>query len=1013
MLELKGIIKDYPLGEDVVHALRGVSLDFRRNEFVSILGPSGCGKTTMLNIIGGLDQYSGGDLIINGKSTKDFNDRDWDTYRNHSIGFVFQSYNLIPHQTVLQNVEIALALSGVSKPERRRRAKAALEEVGLGNQLNKKPGEMSGGQMQRVAIARALVNDPDIILADEPTGALDSETGIMVMDILRKVSSDRLVIMVTHNPELAEKYSTRIVKMIDGNVVDDSMPLDEEEKERERKYSQQLEENGKQAEAEGKKGKKSAEKRKPSMSLLTSFSLSLRNLFTKKGRTALTSFAGSIGIIGIALIYAVSQGMTTYIDLVQEETLSSYPLMIESEHADMGAMLMSFMESALSQSEHDNDAVYEKPALYELVNAINSQEIAQNDLASFKKYIDKELQNPESDLYNSLTGVKYSYNFNMKVYTRNVDGTVIRSDTQSLMSELLSKYMKGMSSSSTLLSGGSMAAMAASSMGLWQEMLCGKNGEYVNPLIERQYEMACDGGRWPSAWNEIVIVLDENNEIDDMTLYALGLKSEEEMKAIIDAAFNGSKLEMQSKKWSYEEILGMQFKVILNADCYQLNNASGYYEDVSKTQTGLDYLYDNEGFDLKVVGIVRAKEDSLTGMLTGTIAYTNALTERMMMETRNSDAYKAQEANPMIDVLTGKPFKEGNDKLSVKEKAEKFREYMNGLEEAGLSEAYIKIRSIAPEEYLEGVKGIAELLYPTREDKENMIIDGFVQMTGLSEETMRGYIEAMSDEEINELFMQSILEVAQEEYANLVREMLSLTMTQAQRAELLKNALSSYTDEQCAQYYDVALEFSTSDYNKNLNTLGYIDIDRPSTINLYASSFEDKDAIEAIISAYNNSVDEKSQIAYTDYVGLMMSSVTTIINVITYVLIAFVAISLVVSSIMIGVITLISVQERTKEIGILRAIGASKRNISTMFSAETVIIGFTSGALGVIVTYLLTIPINLILHVLTGMGNLNAILPIPFALILVAISVVLTLIAGIIPSGSASRKDPVVALRTE
>ena len=558
MLELKNIKKDYPGGGETVRALKGISLQFRKSEFVSILGPSGCGKTTMLNIIGGLDQYTEGDLVINGKSTKDFKDRDWDAYRNHSVGFVFQSYNLIPHQTVLQNVELALTLSGVGKAERRSRAKKALEQVGLGSQLKKKPSEMSGGQMQRVAIARAIVNNPDIVLADEPTGALDTETSLQVMEILKEISKDRLVIMVTHNPNLAERYSTRIVRMLDGLITDDSAPLSEEE------IKKEQEEDKVKTEREKKV-------KKPSMSLSTSFGLSLKNLITKKGRTALTSFAGSIGIIGIALIFAVSQGTTAYINALQEDTLSSYPITLEAHSMNLGALMEAFIGTAHSQEEHDNDAVYQKPMVYDLVNALSSAETIDNDLAAFKAYIEERRADTsdENGLNEAISGIQYTYDTEFLVYTENVDGTIIRSDSQELMQELLIEYF-GLDMSSMMDLGeeyglmdsmGSMFSMG-SSMVLWQEMLSGDNGKLVSPLLESQYDVIY--GSWPTEYNEIVLVLDENNEIDDMALYALGLKSKEEIDAVMQAAMNQTAIEVEQQKWSYEEICDMEFRIILN-----------------------------------------------------------------------------------------------------------------------------------------------------------------------------------------------------------------------------------------------------------------------------------------------------------------------------------------------------------------------------------------------------------------------------------------------------------------
>lgn len=1000
MLKLKNITKDYITGDTVVNALKGIDLEFRENEFVSILGQSGCGKTTLLNIIGGLDQYTKGDLVINGRSTKDFRDRDWDSYRNHSIGFVFQSYNLIPHQSVLQNVEIALSLSGVSKTERRKRAKEALEKVGLGNQLKKKPSEMSGGQMQRVAIARAIVNNPDIILADEPTGALDTETSIQVMDILKEISKDRLVIMVTHNPELAEKYSTRIIRMLDGLITGDSAPLTSVES---------AEAALKEEAVFAKSKKKIKREKKPSMSFATSFGLSLKNLFTKKGRTALTSFAGSIGIIGIALIFAVSQGMTTYIDTVQEETLSSYPITLEATHMDVGTLLQTFMGTATSSGEHEKDAVYQKAMFYDMINSLNSAETNENDLKSFKAFLEKELKKSDIPLTEAINGVQYTYNLDMPVYTKNVDGEILLSDTQKLMQELLVEYF-GMDLSSMMDMSESygMGGMMTAGTNLWQEMLSGKNGELINDMLDKQYDVIY--GSWPTDYNEIVIVVDENNEIDDMTLYALGLRSKEEIDEMAQAALDKHQLEVSERSWSYKEICDMDFRVVFPANCYAYDEATDTYTDLRETQAGLKYLYEN-GTDLKVSGIIRPKEDAVASMLTGSIAYTKKLTEYVIEKSKDAPAIKAQLDNKTTDIFSGLPFRENTGNMTDEEKVKEFNNYISELNEAGKAKAYIKIMSIPPQSELDAiVKNTMDSM--TREDMDASMTTALSEQMGMSSKDIEDYITSMSDEDIKELFEEMIIEQTKMQYAEQVQQQLG-GMSDTQLAMAFDMAEKSYTDENRIQYHDEVLEFSESTYDDNLVALGYVDLENPATINLYASSFENKDIIEDAISDYNKDKDDLEKITYTDYVGLMMSSITTIINAITYVLIAFVAISLIVSSIMIGVITLISVQERTKEIGILRAIGASKKNVSSMFNAETVIIGFTSGLLGVVITYLLCIPINIILHEITGIGNLNAILPLPVAIVLVAISVILTLFAGIIPSRSAAKKDPVVALRSE
>ena len=1000
MLELKNIVKEYPAGGQPVEALKGVSLQFRESEFVSILGPSGCGKTTLLNIIGGLDQYTSGDLVINGRSTKDYKDRDWDAYRNHSIGFVFQSYNLIPHQTVLQNVELALTLSGVSKAERRRRAKEALERVGLGSQLKKRPSEMSGGQMQRVAIARAIVNDPDIVLADEPTGALDTETSVQVMEILKEISKDRLIVMVTHNPELAQRYSTRIVRMLDGQVTGDTAPLTPEEAQKERAASVKKDEAARKA-------------KRPSMSLWTSFGLSLKNLFTKKGRTALTSFAGSIGIIGIALIYAVSQGTTAYIDAVQEDTLSSYPLTLQSQEMDLGSLMEEFIDAAQSTDEHQLDGVYQKPMIYDMVNALSSSETIENDLASFKTYLEQRLKDPEDPLYNAVSGVQYTYDPQLLVYTENVDGDILLSDSQELMEDLLQEYFSiDMAAMSDLRSSYGMDSLASSmgggSMVLWQEMLPGDDSALISPMLEDQYDLVY--GSWPNDYNEVVLVLDENNELDDMALYALGLKPQEEMDAIMQAAVDQTEVKLEDQSWSYEEICSREYKTVLNADCYAYDEASGLYVDLRDTDAGLRYLYDN-GITLQVSGIIRPNENASAHMLSGSIGYTSALTEHLAQASQDSAAIQAQMDSPNRDIFTGLPFQESTGNLTDEEKESAFRSYVSGLEEQDKAETYLAIQSLPTQEQIDQAVGQSTGSM-SREEMESTLQEALTSQASLDESQVEDYIAAMSDEELSDLFTQMAEEQFKAQYAAQVQQQLA-AMEPAQMAAALDAAMDTYTTQQCAQYYDEVLTFSDSTYEENLVQLGYIDLDDPASISLYAASFEDKDVIEQAIADYNETKDDLEQIQYTDYIGLMLSSITTIINAITYVLIAFVAVSLVVSSIMIGVITLISVQERTKEIGILRAIGASKRNVSSMFNAETVIIGFTSGALGVLITWVLCIPINAILHHLTGIQTLSAFLPLPTALVLVLISTALTLFSGIIPSRSAAKKDPVVALRTE
>ena len=1006
MLELKNIVKDYPAGSDTVHALRGIDLVFRKNEFVSILGPSGCGKTTMLNIIGGLDSYTEGDLIINGKSTKDFRDRDWDSYRNHSVGFVFQSYNLIPHQSVLQNVEIALSLSGVSKHERRKRAKEALERVGLGDQLKKKPSEMSGGQMQRVAIARALVNNPDIILADEPTGALDTETSVQVMDILKEVARDRLVIMVTHNPELAEKYSTRIIRMLDGVLQSDSAPLSDEEKAA--------------VAAVKTDAKKDKYTKKPSMSLATSFGLSLKNLFTKKGRTLLTSFAGSIGIIGIALITAVSQGMTAYIDHVQESTLSSYPLTLEATTVDMSAMLESFISSS-SDGDHDTEAIYKDPIIADMVTALSKLETNENDLASFKTFIEDRLAAAEEDdaLAGAINAIQYTYSITPTIYTKDLDGKIIKSDMGLLMSEMVGDFMlrttgkgssvdmNGMMSASPMM-GGSMAS-SMYQMDMWQEILPGlEAGKPVNDLFMEQYDLL--HGSWPNDKEEIVLIVNEKNEVDDLTLYALGLISHDEIDAIIDAAAEGRELPKDTKSWSYEEICEKTFRVILPYDCY--SEAGELFVDMSENENMLRMLYE-DALELKVVGIIRPNENSQTSMIKSSVGYTNLLTKYIIEEAKNSPVVKAQMADPTRDILTGLPFESVTGSMTDAEKAAEFAAYIKGLSEADAAEVYLTIQCLKAED--SALKMQVEAMLARMGDKDALVAQistSVSEQMGVDVEQIKPQLEKLSLDELKEMIRPALEEQIKAAIAKQVRQGYA-EVPASMLAGMLTNESATYTETDMARYYDEVTVFSESSYEENLELFGMVDLGSPKTINLYASSFENKDIIVDAIAAYNDSVDEAKKIAYTDYLGIMMSSITVIINAITYVLIAFVAISLVVSSIMIGVITLISVQERTKEIGILRAIGASKKNVSSMFNAETVMIGFSSGLLGVVITYLLCFPINAILHHVTGIPNLSAFLPLSAAIFLVVISVVLTLISGIIPSRSAAKKDPVVALRSE
>ena len=836
MLQVKDIRKTYTTGDFTQNALDGVSLNFRECEFAAILGPSGSGKTTLLNIVGGLDQYDTGDLIINGKSTKKYKARDWDTYRNHSIGFVFQSYNLIPHQTVLSNVELALTLSGVSKAERRRRAKEVLRKVGLEDQMHKKPNQMSGGQMQRVAIARALINDPDILLADEPTGALDSETSVMIMDILKEIAKDRLIIMVTHNPELADQYANRIIRLKDGKIVDDTNPYSDEQIRTDLETKQ-----NKSKEKRTNKGRK----KKTSMSFLTAFSLSMNNLMTKKGRTFMTAFAGSIGIIGIALILSVSNGVQNYIDKVEEDTLSSYPVVIQENAVDMTAMMTAMMGDSHEDGAHELDAVYSNDIMVDMILAMSTK-IQKNDLYSFKQYLESD----EAPLKGYVNDIKYSYNMDLNVYKSDVSAGPKRVNP----SELLSNIFEGMG----------MEGAGANMMmnyNVWSEMLGNQT------LLEDQYDVIA--GRWPQAYNELVLVVDDNNEISDYVLYSLGLLDDRELIALMQNAFMQQSQQtdtVEQTRFSFEDILKVTYKLILSADYYE--KQEGVWMDRSDDPAYIAGLL-QDAVELKIVGVLRPTENAVATSIGGAIGYTKELTEFVVGETQKRQIVQEQLADMQHNVLTGEEFS-------------------------------------------------------------------------------------------------------------------------------MNNVVNTYDT--------VALK------------LGIVDLDHPSSVSIYPKSFDTKDSIVDVIEAYNNRVkadgEEDKVLNYTDMVGTLMSSVTTIVNVISYVLIAFVSISLVVSSIMIGIITYISVLERTKEIGILRSIGASKRDISRVFNAETLLVGLVAGAIGIGVTLLLLIPINLIIRHLSGISGLAALPPVG-GLILVLISMFLTFIAGLIPSRFAARRNPVEALRSE
>ena len=1006
MLKLSNITKRYTLGGSTIDALRGVDLEFRENEFVSILGPSGCGKTTTLNIIGGLDRYTSGDLIINGRSTKDYKDADWDAYRNHSIGFVFQSYNLIPHQTVLANVELALTLAGVSKAERRRRAVEALERVGLGDQLDKVPSQMSGGQMQRVAIARALINDPDILLADEPTGALDSETSVQVMELLKEVAQDRLVIMVTHNPELAQQYSTRIVTLKDGKVTGDSNPYRQEEQ------------------APVLTGKQARAAKKPSMSFLTALSLSLTNLRTKMGRTVLTAFAGSIGIIGIALILALSTGINTYINKVQEDTLSSYPITIQAESTDMTALMASLMGARHSEgggggSNPDPDRVYASTVMYDMMDSMLNAETQTNNLEAFKEYLDNG-----GGGIKDMAAVHYSYDFGFDIYTQDENGDILKSDVMALMQDAMSA-MYGGDYSSYFEQMGSMY----SAMEVWEELLPGEDGELVSPQEKNQYELLYGG--WPQSHDEVILFVDGSNEISDLMLYALGLMPHADMEEAMVSMSKGETVDVGEMSWSYEELCALDFKLILPAEYYQHDPATDTYTDMSQTQAGMDFLYNSEdvGIRLKVAGIARPV-DGGHGMLSGGIGYTSALTRFAIETTGDTEILKAQLDDPDTDVIVNLPFpKEDDVEPADEEKAEAIREHLSGLTASEKAAAYVDVMGQPSQEYVDTVVD-QQMDGMTRQAIEDMIVEQYAGEMGVDGDTVRGYISDMSDEELFGKVEEAIAQQVREQYAAGVEQQLA-SLPQETLAGMLDYAMdpnrefaaglamgtpSPLTDEQFVYLYDHYMPptKSSSTYEDNLKRLGYTRLESPSAISIYATTFAQKDQIAGLIQDYNDGVSsEDDEITYTDYVALLMSSITGIISGISYLLIAFVSISLVVSSIMIGIITNISVLERTKEIGILRAVGASKRDVSRVFNAETLIVGLAAGLLGILVSVAATFPINALIHDLTGLTDLTAVLPPAAGAILVAISVVLTVFAGLIPSRGAAKKDPVEALRSE
>ncbi len=1003
MLKLSNITKQYTLGGNTIEALRGVDLEFRENEFVSILGPSGCGKTTTLNIIGGLDRYTSGDLIINGRSTKDYKDGDWDAYRNHSIGFVFQSYNLISHQTVLSNVELALTLAGVSKKERRRRAVHALEKVGLGDQLNKVPSQMSGGQMQRVAIARALINDPDILLADEPTGALDSETSVQVMELLKEVARDRLVIMVTHNPELAQQYSTRIVTLKDGRVTGDTNPYHAEE--------QAPVLTGKQARAD----------KKPSMSFLTALSLSLTNLRTKMGRTVLTAFAGSIGIIGIALILALSAGINDYINQVQEDTLTSYPLTIQAESTDMTAMMASLMGARRDQltgaaaEGQDPDRVYPSTVMYDMMDSMLNAKVETNNLEAFKEYLDNG-----GGGIKDMANIHYSYDFDFDIYAQDENGDIIKCDVMTLMQDAMTA-MYGGDYSSYFEQMGSMY----SAMEVWEELLPGEDGALIAPQVKADYQLLY--GDWPQGHDEVILFVDGNNEISDLMLYALGLMPHDDMEQVMTSMSQGEPVEFGDVSWSYEDLCGLDFKLILPAEYYQHDPATDTYTDMSATAAGMDFLYNSgdTGIRLKVSGIARPLGGG-SGMLSGGIGYTSALTRFAIETTGDTEILKAQLDDPETDVISGLPFPKDTDvEPSDRQKRQDIQDHLRTLSVQNKAEAYIDLMGQPSQEYVDGVVE-QQMAGMTRQAIEDMIVEQYAGEMGVDGDTVRGYIADMSDEDLFAKVEEAIAQAVREQYAAGVAQQLG-AMSQDQLAAMLDAAadldasplpmpVEPLEPWQFVYLYDHYMPptRSSSTYEDNLDLLGYTRLDAPSAISIYATTFAQKDKIADLIKEYNAGVEnEEDEISYTDYVALLMSSITGIISGISYLLIAFVSISLVVSSIMIGIITNISVLERTKEIGILRAVGASKRDVSRVFNAETLIVGLAAGLLGILVSVAATFPINAVIHSLTGLDDLSAVLPAGAGAILVAISVILTVFAGLVPSRGAAKKDPVEALRSE
>jgi len=1054
MIELKNICKDYEAGGNVVHALKNVSVAFRQNEFVAILGPSGGGKTTLLNIIGGLDHYDSGDLIINGKSTVDFKDRDWDGYRNHSVGFVFQSYNLIPHQTVISNVELALTIAGISKKERTERARIALEKVGLGDQIHKKPNQLSGGQMQRVAIARALVNDPEILLADEPTGALDTQSSIQIMDLLKEVANDRLVIMVTHNPELAEQYSNRIVRIRDGVLIDDSNPFTNEVKEI-------VNETG-----------------KAHMSIFTAFALSLNNLLSKKGRTILVSFAGSIGIIGIAMIMSLSNGVNKYIDEVQKNSLSSYPLTIENSDVDMTTSMMNMM-GEITSAERVEGKINETPIVSGMFNQVGS-----NNLKAFKQYLIEK----SSEVDPLMTAVQYSYGVTPLIYKADTSKDLVQLNPSTIFSSFVNS---------------SFASYAYRSM--FQEMI--DNDE----LLQSQYEVL--KGRWPENYDEAILVVYNETTISDYMTYSLGIRDPKELEQYVTKTMNGETVEIKNKPLSFtlDDLLELRFKVVIPADYYKYDEQYNVWTDMRDDKAYFKNVIDNS-LELKIVGVVCPADGASSTVLSAGVAYTSGLTEYLIDQSNERSIVKEQLNDRTVDVFTKKTFDEVNsdnnqesnfsfdDMVTIDQAmlasafgtnvsaseineninyfvnqalnsviedstdaSKKLTEFVNTnmqemisdyVAEHGNDFALISAedldkmidRQLAKETTqkqigeLESAFGVEagylqEVIRPTLKAVMNKYISIVQEYTG-SEETpitvdnIPELIEALMNEEesrdmINNIASSLLKSLVNKSVSGTMSNLsgyLANTMSNMMRIDVnaLQNAFKFNLNEEelqrimmtyvNSQQTDVTLD-------GNLRKLGYADLENPTRISFYLKDFDSKETFKQMITDYNDNLErlgrEEDEIVYTDITGILISSVSEIINAISYVLIAFVSVSLIVSSIMIAIITYISVLERTKEIGILRSLGASKGNVGNVFNAETFIIGLCSGLFGVELTRLLCIPVNAIVRKVTDIPTLTAYLPWHTGIILVIISVVLTMLAGLIPSRMAMKCDPVTALRSE